>query len=210
VEEKDDVECCEAEEELFARLYWKRLLPIAVRKMLDDFGLVGQHFVETPERVTKAFAELLEFTHDDVRLAELHELFTRRFSTNSSGMVIYRDLQASSVCPHHLLPVLYEVVIGYIPREFVLGASKFARAVRVIAAQPVTQEAFTDQVADEFFKALDARGVIVMVQGTHTCMCSRGAKTNSKMLTSSVRGIFAAEDTAKQEFFNVLRTMPGN
>ena len=52
----------------------------------------------------------------------------------------------------------------------------------------------TDQICEAVFKSLDAKGVMVVCEGEHTCMTCRGIKkTGTKVLSYAVRGEIDSE-----------------
>ena len=112
----------------------------------DREGLAG-----TPRRVAEMYAELFAGLGKDPA-AEL----TVSFDEGHQEMVIVRDIPFYSMCEHHLLPFFGVVHVGYIPsaRGKVVGISKLARVVDVVAHRPQLQERMTRQIADAVFQAL--------------------------------------------------------
>ena len=81
--------------------------------------------------------------------------------------------------------------IAYLPRGKVAGLSKLARVVETMAKKPQLQERLTCQIAELLMKKLDAKGVAVILEATHTCMTIRGVKKpGSVMVTSAMLGTF--------------------
>src|SRR3990172_8098028 len=106
-------------------------------------------------------------------------------------MVVLCDIPFYSMCEHHLLPFHGVASIGYIPKGRVVGISKLARVVDVLARRPQLQERLTSQVADTIVRGLKPQGVAVVVEATHLCMTMRGVeKRGSLVVTSAMRGIF--------------------
>ena len=100
-----------------------------------------------------------------------------------------RDIAFSSVCEHHLLPFTGRAHVAYIPDGRVLGLSKLARIVDVVARRPQVQERLTEQVADLLVADLGAKGVAVVVEAAHSCMSIRGVrKPGSECVTSAMKG----------------------
>ena len=115
-----------------------------------------------------------------------------------------------SMCAHHLLPMILEVHVGYIPSDKICGLSKIPRVVDMFAHRPQLQERLTKEIADYLEEHLSPKGVIVMVKGRHLCVEARGVrKTDSFMSTSVARGLFLKPTdsgrTPKQEFFEMIR-----
>ena len=158
---------------------------------------------ETPRRVAEMYAELFAGLNVDPReeLAVGYELGHRE-------MVIVRDIPFYSMCEHHLLPFYGTVHIGYIPdiSGRVVGISKLARVVEIIARRPQIQERMTTQIADTIMDGLKPSGVVVVVQAEHMCMVMRGVKKpGSNIVTSAIRGSFYTHPESRMEFFSLLQ-----
>lgn len=121
-------------------------------------------------------------------------------------MIISKNIDFSSLCSHHLLPFLGKINIAYIPDMKICGISKLARVVDKFASRPQMQEKMTQEIVNFLDLELKPRGVMVVVEATHYCMVMRGVKkSNSKMITSAVSGLFLDEPHTKEEFFNLLK-----
>lgn len=161
-------------------------------------GLAG-----TPQRVAEMYAELFSGLNMDPR-----EELTVGYEEGHREMVIVRDIPFYSMCEHHLLPFYGVVHVGYIPNSDgrVVGISKLARVVEIIARRPQIQERMTTQIADSIVQALDPYGVVVVVQAEHMCMIMRGVKKpGSTIVTSALRGAFHAHPETRAEFFSLLQ-----
>ncbi len=54
-----------------------------------------------------------------------------------------RDIRFELHCEHHLAPIIGRVVIGYLPRNRVVGISKLARLIDVFSRRLQIQEKMT-------------------------------------------------------------------
>jgi GTP cyclohydrolase I len=153
---------------------------------------------DTPHRVARAYRDLLGGLADDPG-----RHLGRVFEHSSSGedLVIVRDIEFASMCEHHLLPFLGRAHVAYLPdRGKVVGLSKIARAVDVLARRPQLQERLSAQIADAIVEHLGARGVAVMVESEHMCMKIRGVgKQHADMVTTAVRGELARNTALRTE-----------
>ena len=161
-------------------------------------GLVG-----TPARVAEMYAELFMGINKDPKeeLSVIYEVGHRE-------MVIVRDIPFYSMCEHHLLPFYGMVHVGYIPdvQGRVVGLSKLARVVEVIASRPQIQERMTTEIADTIMDGLKPSGVAVVVQAEHLCMIMRGVKKpGSNIITSAIRGAFRTYEASRAEFFSLIQ-----
>ena len=120
----------------------------------------------TPARMAKAYAELLT--------SRPFQLTTFPNDENYDELVLARDIPFRSLCEHHMLPFAGVAHVGYLPGERILGLSKLARVVEMIAAGPQVQERMTKQVAQWLDERLGPRGVGVVIEAEHTCMTLRG------------------------------------
>ncbi|MEC0093282.1 GTP cyclohydrolase I FolE [Paenibacillus macquariensis subsp. defensor] len=157
--------------------------------------------LETPARVTRMYEEIFAGYEVDPR-----DVLGVTFDENHEELVIVKDIVYYSQCEHHMAPFFGKIHIGYIPSGKIAGLSKFARLVEAVTRRLQVQERITSQIADILNEVLQPNGVMVVVEGEHLCMCSRGVKKpGSKTVTSAVRGIFREDSASRAEFLSLLR-----
>lgn len=162
------------------------------------------NFVDTPDRFAKSYAEI--FAGLEKIDKKIHDIFKTCFPTHYSGIVLEKGLTVFSMCPHHFLPIRYEVTIGYIPDGKALGLSKLARIIELMGRKPSLQEDFTETIVEEINEHLAPLGVIIIVKGAHYCMRMRGVEQkDSWTTTSSVRGVFLRSKEMELKFYNLIR-----
>ena len=146
------------------------------------------------------YAELLAGLHDDPR-QHLKKFFQEKYDE----IVLVRDISFNSLCEHHLLPFIGQAHIGYMPNGRVIGLSKLARVVEVVARRPQVQERMTETIADLLVEELDAKGVAVVIEASHSCMTIRGVrKPGSVCVTSAMKGIFRANLSSRSEVMTLI------
>ena len=174
----------------------------AVREILAAVGEDPDRegLLETPARVARMYAELFSGLREDPR-EHLKKFFTEAYDE----MVLVRDISFNSVCEHHMLPFMGRAHIGYVPGGRVLGLSKLARVVEVVARRPQVQERMTETIANLLLEELQAKGVAVVIEATHTCMTIRGIrKPGSLCVTSAMKGIFRSNLSSRSEVMNLI------
>ncbi len=155
---------------------------------------------ETPARVARMYKELFAGLKQDARV-HLAKTFTQKYDE----MVLVKDIGFSSMCEHHLLPFMGKAHIGYLPQGKVVGLSKLARVVEVLSKRPQVQERMTEELADLLMQELDAGGVGVVLEATHTCMTIRGVrKPGSLCTTSAMRGMFQTNPSTRAEMMALV------
>jgi GTP cyclohydrolase I len=180
-------------------------LPRIERAVREILAAVGEDpnregLRETPGRVARMYAELFRGLHQDPA-EHLQKFFTEKYDE----IVLVRDITFESVCEHHLLPFMGKAHIGYLPAGKVIGLSKLARVVEVVARRPQVQERMTEQIADLLVNELGAKGVGVVVEATHTCMTIRGIrKPGSLCVTSAMKGLFRSNPASRQEVMQLI------
>lgn len=179
------------------------LIESAVRQILrclgEDINRPG--IKDTPERVVRAYAEMFSGYH-----MKIEEIITTFPAEGYDQMIYMRDIPFSSTCEHHMLPFTGTATIGYIPRDHILGASKFSRVLDMFARRLQVQERLTHEVAHALEKQLSPKGVGVVIEAEHQCMSCRGIKrAGLKMGTSCMLGVFLTNDAARAEFLNLTR-----
>ncbi len=174
----------------------------AVREILEAVGEDPDRegLRETPDRVARMYAEVFEGLHQDPRL-HLQKLFTQKYDE----MVLIKDIRLVSFCEHHLLPVVGQAHVAYIPNGKVIGLSKIPRVLDVLAKRPQMQERLTEDLAELLMKELDARGVAVVIEASHSCMTIRGVKKpDSTFVTSAMRGVFKERLATRSEVMSLI------
>lgn len=169
----------------------------AVREILYAIGEDPDRasLVETPARVARMYAEMFSGLH-----SQPGRHLQKVFEENYDELVLVRDISFNSTCEHHLLPFMGKAHVGYLPKGKVTGLSKLARVVEEISKRPQVQERMTHQIAELIHEELDAKGVIVVLEATHTCMTIRGIrKPGSLTVTSAVRGLFKSNQSSRAE-----------
>jgi GTP cyclohydrolase I len=141
---------------------------------------------DTPDRVARSYSEIFRGLRE-----EPDDVLSTTFDLGHDEMVLVKDIEVYSTCEHHLVPFHGVAHVGYIPSKDgrITGLSKIARLVDVYAKRPQVQERLTTQVADAMVRALQPRGVIVVIECEHLCMSMRGVrKPGARTVTSAVRG----------------------
>ena len=176
----------------------------AVRSILEAIGEDPERdgLQGTPDRVARMYAEVFSGLQLDP-VEELNVLF----EAGHDEMIMIRDVPLYSMCEHHLIPFVGVAHVAYVPNVEgqITGLSKLARVVDVLARRPQVQERLTTQIADAIEKALDPRGVLVVLEAEHLCMTMRGIqKPGSKTVTSAVRGLFRDNEATRAEAMNLI------
>jgi GTP cyclohydrolase I len=148
---------------------------------------------DTPRRVADAYTELLT-----------PQPFRATTFPNDDGydeLIVARAIPFHSLCMHHLLPFHGVAHIGYLPRERIIGLSKFGRVVELFARDLQIQERLTTQIADWLERELEPKGVGVVLEAEHMCMSLRGVqKFGARTVTSALRGLVRDDARTRQEF----------
>jgi GTP cyclohydrolase I len=172
-----------------------REILIAVGEDPDREGLL-----ETPARVARMYAEIFSGLHKD---PAIH--LKRVFTENYDEIVLVRDIEFHSMCEHHLLPFTGKAHVGYLPNGKVVGLSKLARVVDEVARRPQVQERMTETIANMVEQELGARGVVVLIESSHSCMTMRGIrKSGASCTTSAMRGIFRENLSSRAEILGLI------
>jgi GTP cyclohydrolase IA len=168
----------------------------AIGEQPEREGLAG-----TPRRVAAMYAELFSGLHVDPS-----GLLAVGFEEDKhKEMVIVKDIPFTSLCEHHFLPMDGVAHVGYIPNGRIVGISKIARVLEVLARRPQVQERLTSQMADLLMEGLKPRGAGVVIEATHLCMTMRGVrKPGSRVVTSATRGIFRENPSTRAEFMSLI------
>lgn len=174
-----------------------------IRAMITTIGESPERegLKETPKRVINSWKELYSGYHVDPE-----SVMTTFQEGTCDEMVLLKDIELYSMCEHHLLPFFGKAHIAYIPNGRVIGISKLARLLEIYSRRLQIQERIGEQVTAALMKYLDPKGAACIIEAKHLCMMARGIqKQNSVMVTSSLKGAFLNELSAKNELTRLIR-----
>jgi GTP cyclohydrolase I len=175
-----------------------------VKEMLTLLGEDPRRegLVRTPLRVAESLKYLTQGYKQDVKEILNHAVFKEPYDE----MVIVKDIEIFSLCEHHMLPFYGKAHIAYIPNGKIIGLSKIPRLVEVFSKRLQVQERLTTQIAECLMKALQPKGVAVVIEALHLCMSMRGVKkADAYTITSSMLGAFRRDARSRSEFLSLIR-----
>ena len=181
----------------------KKRIEAAVREILLAIGEDPDRegLLATPDRVARMYEELFGGLHSDAK-EHVGKVFTEQYDE----IVLLKDIPFHSMCEHHMLPFMGTAHIAYLPRGQVLGVSKLTRILSCFALRPQVQERLTNQIAQFIMEKVEARGVAVVMEATHTCMTIRGVKKpGAVMVTSSMLGTFRSDPRSRAEVMSLIK-----
>lgn len=196
---------------------------------------------ELVDEATKAFENVLDVLVIDRendpnamdtgrRLAKMyiHELMSGRYTpapkitafpnthtgkeTGFSGMLVVRS-EIKSMCSHHHQIVDGVAYIGIIPKEKVIGLSKYTRLAQHLARRGTLQEELAQDILDGIKEYTGSNDVAVYIIAEHGCCSNRGIMaTNSSTQTTVLDGDFLTDATVRKEFHDnvMLQSMRNN
>jgi GTP cyclohydrolase IA len=175
----------------------------AVREIIIGIGEDPDRegLLDTPRRVADMYAEVFSGLREDPA-----DVLRVGFEEGHQEMVIVKDIPFYSMCEHHFLPFHGVAHVGYIPNGRVVGLSKLARAVEILARRPQLQERLSSQLADVIMETMAPQGVAVVISAEHLCMTMRGIrKPGSLTVTSAMRGVFQRGSATRAEFMSLIK-----
>ena len=176
----------------------------AIRTLLAYVGedTTREGLQETPARVIKAYDEWTsgyEINADDLLAKTFSEV------EGYQDMVLLKDIPFSSRCEHHLAPIIGKAHVAYLPNGRVVGISKLARIVEAFAKRLQIQERMTQEILNSLTRALEPRGVAVVIEAEHHCMTTRGICTHGTVMTTKrFTGEFESDPCLRDDFFRSL------
>lgn len=177
----------------------------AVRVLLQYIGENPDRegLIETPARVIRAYDEFFTgYTKNPAD--ELGKTFED--IEGFDDIVLVKDIEFTSHCEHHMVPINGMAHVAYWPDEAVVGISKLARIVDIFSKRLVSQENMTNGIANCIQDTLKPKGVAVYIDADHQCMSIRGVKKRaSSTITSTFRGLLKEDSTAQLRFLEMIR-----
>lgn len=184
-----------ADEAFQERIRW------LLRELGEDPDREG--LLKTPERVEKMYKELTSGYRLDPNRVTNKAIFKSCYNE----IILVKDIDFYSLCEHHLLPFFGTCHIAYIPGGKIIGLSKIPRLVEVFSRRLQVQERLTVQIAQYLEEVLEPKGVAVVMDGFHLCVAMRGAKkSQARMLTSSLTGVFKKDSKSRAEVLSLIHS----
>ena len=147
---------------------------------------------DTPRRVVDAFLDELLAGYS-VDVPELLSAGSEPARGGHAGIVVVRDVNVSTVCPHHLMPAVGAATVAYEPGKRILGLGTLAKLVQTYARRLSLQE----QIGTNVVEALvlhGARGAFCRLELRHSCLSARGAEQHhASVASTATAGSFATE-----------------
>jgi GTP cyclohydrolase I len=170
--------------------------------ILQELGadLCSDGMRETPLRAARALVDMTEGSRMET------DTLTKQFKAECQAaichdMVIVEGIHEVGLCEHHLLPIVMNITIGYVPDKKILGLSKLARIARYFAHRLQNQERTAHLIAEFVENAVEALGVAVLIDGKHLCAMARGVRdTHSTMKVTVMHGVFESDPDVRREF----------
>lgn len=121
----------------------------------------------------------------------------------ANEMVKIRDIDLTSTCEHHFVPIDGVAKVAYISGAKIIGLSKINRILRFFGRRPQVQERLTRQILVALQALLRTDDVAVSIDATHYCVKSRGVMdANSQTSTTALGGCFKENIHTRAEFLN--------
>lgn len=190
----------------------KALVNSAVSHIRDALSILGMECSSNHPSITNTPKRFISYLQEFMQPCNVEDIIGEGFEAVSDGtsihsMIVQEPIPFTAICEHHLLPMSGHAYVGYIPRDRIVGISKLTRIVHAVGHEkPSLQEAITERIADVLFESLKSSGSIVVIKSTHACMSCRGvAAPGVFTTTSAIRGAFVHVQSARQEFFSLVK-----
>lgn len=162
-------------------------------------------FENTPQRIEDFYKEFFSGMY-----VNPYEFLQNTFDVPNNDLIIERNINFYSMCEHHFLPFFGKISVAYIPNGKIVGFGDIVKVIEAYAKRPQLQERMTDEIAETIYKALNCKGVYILIEAEHTCMTMRGVKKpGAKIITTGTKGIFAEDTMKKMEVLTLLKNNLG-
>ena len=159
--------------------------------------------IDTPKRIAKMYLDEVFY---GLNYDHFPKMMTFENSFKNAGMVVEKGIQVNSACSHHFVPTIGTAVIGYIPKDKVIGLSKLNRITNFFARRPQEQERFTMQIHATICYLLETDDVAVYIDASHYCVKWRGVQDhNASMVCSKISAAFLSDNALRQEFYSLAK-----
>lgn len=158
-------------------------------------------FENIPQRIEDFYKEFFSGMY-----VNPYEFLQNTFDVPNNDLIIERNINFYSMCEHHFLPFFGKISVAYVPNGKIVGFGDIVKVIEAYAKRPQLQERMTDEIAETIYKALNCKGVYILIEAEHTCMTMRGVKKpGAKIITTGTKGIFAEDTMKRMEVLTLLK-----
>lgn len=158
-------------------------------------------FENTPQRIEDFYKEFFSGMY-----VNPYEFLQNTFDVPNNDLIIERNINFYSMCEHHFLPFFGKISVAYVPNGKIVGFGDIVKVIEAYAKRPQLQERMTEEIAETIYKALNCKGVYILIEAEHTCMTMRGVKKpGAKIITTGTKGIFAEDTMKRMEVLTLLK-----
>ncbi len=172
-----------------------------IAQFLEAAGYDAQnedHLKRTAERVAEAWSQdLIEGAHRDP-----FDALGTPFEDNSPEMVLVKDVEFFSSCPHHLMPYRGFAHVAYVPAGKSVGFSGIVRLLDCLAHRLTLQEWLTRGVTAVLDEALDPQGSACVIQAAPMCVIAQGVRRPCNIVSTSFTGVFRKDAALRQSLLD--------
>ncbi len=151
----------------------------------------------TAARVVAAYGELCDGYGIDPALVVRPHIVP-----GSTAIVALRDVNVTTMCPHHLMPASGTGTVAFAPRDKLVGLGVMAELLDVFAHRLTLQEEIGGRVASTLARELDARWVACRLLLHHACVTVRGAKKHGATAETVA---FVGDEASRAEALAVVQ-----
>ncbi|MCS6898993.1 MAG: GTP cyclohydrolase I [Myxococcales bacterium] len=145
---------------------------------------------ETGARVADAWCDDL-LAGEEIDPTELLRAESFEAPRGAGGVVMLRDVEIATLCPHHLMPALGLAQLAYVPNQRVVGLGTLTRALDACARRLTLQEHLGQSFVDAVMNALQARGAACSLRLRHACLSARGRRSHAWVETLASAGVLS-------------------
>lgn len=191
----------------------QKLIEEIAKRVREILELIGENpdregLKGTPERVAKALLEMTSGLRTEPPNIKIFNINEDGKKYEEDQIVVVRDINFSSLCEHHMLPIIGKIHVAYIVGNEgrIAGFSKIIRLVNYYASRPQVQERLVEQIAEALMNSdIKPKGVMVIGNALHMCSYVRGVKDKEANLVSiAYRGLLKTNKALRNQVFRLI------
>lgn len=172
------------------------------QKLLEFFQQFGIY--ATSEESQHTASRLLEFWQQErfygLNYANFPNLSLMENSFQYLSPLIAKDIEFTTTCEHHLVPVHGKALIAYQANNYLIGLGKLNCILEFFSHRPQLQERLTKQVHLTLQSILETDHVAIVINARHDCVSTHGiCDYASQHTTYQLSGVFLTDLALKQQ-----------